>query len=74
MIAAAILTLVLLSCGQTKFVLVCSEHGGIKSITASDKSDEWATRDAVCKDGTSQRPVQIEDAKGKYHLAVPSER
>lgn|GEM_PF-7091251 len=71
----AILTalLLLLSCSQPKYVPVCSEHGGIKSMKVSDHTDDWATRDAVCKDGTQQRPMQFDDGNGKWHLAVPSD-
>ncbi|MDQ6767883.1 MAG: hypothetical protein M3Z41_08750 [Candidatus Eremiobacteraeota bacterium] len=68
---AVILGLLLWSCSQTKLVPVCSEHGGVKSMTPSD--GDYYTRDAVCKDGTTQRPEQVEDANGKYRLVVPSE-
>lgn len=72
-IAAVILCLLLWSCSQTKLVPVCSEHGGVKSMTPPDGSGDYYTRDAVCKDGTTQRPEQVEDANGTYRLVVPSE-
>jgi hypothetical protein len=73
-IAALILAVVLLSCSQTKYVPVCSEHGGVKTMTVSDHDDDYATRDAVCKDGTTQRPMQVDDGHGRWHLIVPSEK
>ena len=73
-VVTAVLALVLLSCAHTKYVPVCSEHGGIKTMTVSDHTDDWATRDAVCRDGTTQRPEQIDDGNGKWHLVVPSEK
>lgn len=72
--AVCALVLVLLSCSHPKYVPVCSEHGGVKSMKLSDQVDQWATRDAVCKDGTQQRPMQFDDGHGKWHLAVPSDR
>jgi len=73
-VLAALLTLIVSGCAPPKYVPVCSEHGGIKSMKSTDSTDEWATKDAVCNDGTQQRPVLIDDGKGKWHLAVPSER
>jgi hypothetical protein len=62
------------SCGQTRYVPVCSEHGGVASSHVTDKDDKFATWDYVCKDGTPQRPVQVQDANGNEHLEVPSDR
>ena len=73
-VAIFIGALSLWSCSQAKLVPVCSEHGGIKSMTASDKVDEYYTRDAVCKDGMVQRAEQVDDGNGTYHLVVPSDR
>ena len=71
-VAAALLAL--LSCSRPNYVPVCSEHGGIREMHVTDQTDQWATRDATCKDGTQQRPVQFDDGNGKWHLAVPSDR
>ncbi len=61
-------------CAQVHYVPVCSEHGGVASSHVTDKDDKFATWDYVCKDGTAQRPVQVEDANGKFQLEVPSDR
>ena len=76
LVLAATVTAALLlwSCSHTRYVPLCSEHGGVKSITVSDNTDDWATRDAVCKDGTAQRPMQVDDGNGKWHFVVPSDR
>jgi lysyl-tRNA synthetase class I len=55
-------------------VPVCSEHGGVASSHVTDKDDKFATWDYVCKDGTPQRPVLVQDANGSEHLEVPSDR
>ena len=65
--------LVSTGCSQTKFVTVCSEHGGVKSITAPDHLDDYYTRDVLCNDGITQRPEQAEDQNGKDIFLVPSE-
>jgi len=74
LVAAFLAALLLWSCAQVRYVPLCSQHGGIRSIKVSDNEDQWATRDAVCKDGTSQRPMQIDDGNGKWHFVVPADR
>lgn len=61
-------------CAHVRYVPPCSEHGGVESKRVTDHEDQFATWDYTCKDGTSQRPEQIEDKNGRYFLAVPSER
>ena len=73
MSALVLSALVSMGCSQTKYVPVCSEHGGIKTITGPDHVDEFYTRDVLCKDGVTQRPVQIEDRGGKFTFMVPAE-
>jgi hypothetical protein len=69
---AAALSLV--ACSHTTYVPVCSEHGGIKSISVPDHVDDYYTRDVLCKDGITQRPEQIEGPDGKSSFMVPTER
>lgn len=73
-IAVAALALGLLGCSHTAYVPVCSEHGGIKSISGPDHVDDFYTRDVLCKDGITQRPEQMEGPDGKSRFVVPSER
>jgi hypothetical protein len=61
-------------CAHTHYVPVCSEHGGVRSRTVTDRNDRFATWDYTCRDGTAERPEQIEDANGHSQLVVPSER
>lgn len=73
-LSSALLAAVACSCAQTRYVPVCSEHGGVDSSHVTDKNDKFATWDFICKDGTQQRPVQVQDANGNQHLEVPSDR
>ena len=70
----AVLVAALLGCSHTAYVPVCSEHGGVKSISGPDHVDDFYTRDVLCKDGITQRPEQVEDPGGKSRFVVPSER
>ena len=72
--ALAVCSFALCSCSKTTFVPVCSEHGGIKSVSAPDHLDDYYTRDVLCKDGITQRPEQRIGPNGKSELVVPSER
>ena len=68
------LGVVLCGCAQTRYVPVCSQHGGVSSSHVTDRDDQYATWDYICKDGTQQRPLQVEDPNGKYRLMVPADR
>ena len=74
LIALGLSVPVLLGCSPTKYVPVCSQHGGVRSSTVPDHLDDYATRDVLCKDGVTQRPVQVHNADGTDQLLVPSER
>ena len=73
-IALGLSVLAPLGCSPTKYVAVCSEHGGVRTTTVPDHLDDYATRDVLCKDGVTQRPVQVHNADGADQLLVPSER
>lgn len=42
-------------------------------MSVPDHLDNYATFDATCKDGTTQRAEQVRDANGKFHLVVPAD-